>query len=347
VDERIGRLSAVLGGTARTIGVRPVGRDGASLRTERITVQSATIDVKFLSWSPLTAASKEAMAYDRATANGGEYPYVRAALNRELKYGLVNDCLTDVVTYGGPSGSTIRHAAEEAVCDTLGGRYDGEDCDIAREEVPGALAFITESLGSKLLFDAILEVWADGENSGDRHMKERVAHGLAATRMMYLMANQLALLDHAGPAAGRGGAAAARPTTGRTTGDVFDLLAGLHRQAPSGTPPLTLVAFSDPNDLLSYRIVPRHLGRVSKDVRVVNVVVSNDTTYFNYVERPDNAHCGYSGNPHVLGMVARGYRAGKRQPEYPVLETRTCPDFITIDREPTTSPVVGAAADGK
>src|SRR5215471_15680058 len=62
VDERIGRLSAALGGAARTIGVRPIGHDGASLRTERITVKSATIDVKFLSWSPLTAASKDAMA---------------------------------------------------------------------------------------------------------------------------------------------------------------------------------------------------------------------------------------------------------------------------------------------
>jgi hypothetical protein len=303
------------------------------LHTERITVQSATIDVNFLSWSPLTTASKAALAYDQATTHGGQFPYQRAALNRELKYGLVNDCLTDVVIYGGPNGAAIRQAAEEALCDTLGGRYDGADCSVSHEEVPGALAFITESLGSKLLIDAILEVWADAENSRDNEMKTRVAHALAAARIMYLMANQLPLLDGAAPAAGHAdGAAALEPTTGRSTGDVLDLLSGLYRLKPPGTPPPTVVAFSDPNDLLSYRIVPDRLTGTLKDVRIVNVVVSNDATYFNYVERPDTAHCGYSGNPHVLGMIAGGYEAGKAAVPVPALVGRACPDFINLDR---------------
>ncbi len=60
IDERLKKLAAALGGAPKTVSVRPVGRHGASLRTERIVVRSATIDVMFLSWSPITSPSKAA-----------------------------------------------------------------------------------------------------------------------------------------------------------------------------------------------------------------------------------------------------------------------------------------------
>ena len=81
----------------------------------------------FLSWSPLTASYKAALAYDGSTIDGAG---VRATLNRELKGGLVNDCLTDVVVYGGPNGNNIRQAMNDAVCEALGGRFDGNECDV-------------------------------------------------------------------------------------------------------------------------------------------------------------------------------------------------------------------------
>ena len=74
---------------------------------------------------------------------------------------------------------------------------------------------------------------------------------------------------------------------------------------------MTVVAFSDPNDLLTYRIVPEHLAEDFREFRVINVLVSNDTTYFGYLERPDTAHCGYPWNPHVFGMLARGLSGRK------------------------------------
>ena len=91
--------------------------------------------------------------------------------------------------------------------------------------------------------------------------------------------------------------------------------------------PMTVVAFSDPNDLLSYRIIAGHLAGDLKDFRVVNVIVSNDTTYFKYVERPDTAHCGYTWNPYVFGMIARGYDAGKALPSVDGLTGGACPNF--------------------
>jgi hypothetical protein len=331
IEERLGKLAAALGSAPKTVSVRPVGRHGASLRTERIVVRSATIDVMFLSWSPITSPSKAALSYDHSVERGGEFPYARAFLNRELKHGLINDCMTDVVVYGGPNGAAIRLAAEEALCNALGGSYVGTDCSVPHGEAPGALAFIAESLGSKLLFDSVLEVWADAENGRDKAMFERVAKGLAGTRMIYLMANQLPLLDVAGPAIGfvNGAPGPQRRTSGSIARDVFDLLSRLRGWTPSGAAPMTVVAFSDPNDLLSYRVVPNHLAGSLREFRIVNVIVSNDTTYFNYVERPDKAHCGYARNPHVLSMIARGYQAGKSLPPIPGLQIG-CPDFISM-----------------
>lgn len=148
VDDRMKRLVASIGGKAETIGVRPVDGHGATLRTERITLAARTIDVLFLTWSPITAPYKAALAYDHSKGHGGDFPYTRAALNRELKRGLMDDCMTDVVVYGGANGRGIRRAAEEAVCDAMGGRADGPRCDVPPGGAPTALAFITESLAA-------------------------------------------------------------------------------------------------------------------------------------------------------------------------------------------------------
>ncbi len=328
VDDRLKRLADAIGGAPETVVVRDVGDHGASLRTERISVRSATIEVTFLTWSPLTAPYKAALDYDHSKGYGGEFPYARADLNRELKRGLINDCLTDVVIYGGANGREIREAANEAVCETLGGVFHRNKCTLSSGTAPAALAFVTESLGSKLLFDAILDVWGAAEASQDTEAINRLANSLAATRMMYMVANQVPLLDLAGPIAGGMVAeveAARRKTTGSARG-VFGLMSRARDLAPPAAKPMTVVAFSDPNDLLSYRIVPAHLTEDLKAFRVVNVIVSNDTTYFGYVERPDTAHCGYTWNPHVFGLLARGYQ-GKPLPSATGLAGAACPDY--------------------
>ncbi len=333
VDDRMRRLVVSIGGSPQTLSVRPIGSHGAMLRTERIKFQSTTIDVLFLTWSPLTAPYKAALAYDHSKQHGGDFPYTRATLNRELKHGLVNDCMTDVVVYGGANGVNIRRAAEDAVCEAMGGRLEGGSCNVPVGGSPAALAFITESLGSKLVFDAILNVWMDAQRSTDKTAVDRVATSLAATRMMYMVANQLPLLDAAGTsAAERAWAAASEgPPPRGNARDVFALFSRARLHAPPTSGPMTVVAFSDPNDLLSYRLVPGHLGGDLRDFRVINVIVSNDTTYFNYVERPDTAHCGYTWNAYVFGMLAKGYRAGKALPSVVGLTGGgACPNFAAL-----------------
>jgi hypothetical protein len=58
---------------------------------------------------------------------------------------------------------------------------------------------------------------------------------------------------------------------------------------------IQIVAFTDPNDLLSYRLTPEAVG--NDGVQMANVIVSNAPTYLGFLERPDTAHCGYAGNP--------------------------------------------------
>ena len=326
VDDRLRRLVKAIGGTPQTINVRPVGGHGAMLRTERISTSGRAIEVKFLSWSPLTAAYKTALINERPAVDGGSVSYDRATLNQELKIGLVNDCLTDVVVYGGVNGRAIRQAMNEAVCDALGGRSDGQNCNVPPGNSPAALALVTESLGSKLVFDAILDVWTAAENGMDGEAFDRVATSLAATRTMFMLSNQMPLLDSAGPAASDANweSTAAPPKKDSSAKDVFGLLSRARRLSAPVTGPMTVVAFSDPNDLLSYRITAAHLAEHFRDFRVVNVIVSNDTTYFGYVERPDTAHCGYAWNSHVYGMLARGYQAGKAFPSVSDLMGGSC-----------------------
>ena len=251
-----------IGGTVQTVSVRPVGamappcgRNGHG--------PAKIIDVMFLSWSPLTTPYKTALTYDYSTHYGGDFPYARATLNPELKRGLINDCMTDVVVYSGAKGADIHQAAEEAVCDVIGGPLSmTPTCNVppgelirrarVRHREPGQQADLRCHPGSLGL---------TRRRTTTRRRFDRVANSLAATRMMYMVANQLPLLDAAGTTIGRargplGQCAASPGAAEQHPGRLRPLHPrplACHRPPPE---PMTLVAFSDPNDLLTYRIVP-------------------------------------------------------------------------------------------
>lgn len=62
-----------------------------------------------------------------------------------------------------------------------------------------------------------------------------------------------------------------------------------------------LVAFSDPNDLLTYELT------VPTDRTTVNVRVSNVKTWVGWVANPDGAHRGYLGNSEVWKLMSCGH----------------------------------------
>jgi hypothetical protein len=69
---------------------------------------------------------------------------------------------------------------------------------------------------------------------------------------------------------------------------------------------LTLVVLTDPNDLLAYRLLPSWYA--GSDVRVADVLVSNQSTYLGLLENPFTAHTSYLQNPDVAALSHAGRR---------------------------------------
>lgn len=274
-------------------------------------VGNRSLDATFLVWSPLIDPYRRNIAFDRPPNEpGGQFPWKRAKLNGELKSMLMDQCLVDAVVYSGKNGDQIRRETEKAVCRILGGNVPagGSVCNFARGAVPEKVAFVTESLGSKILFDAIRKIWNDASAAGPAPIRE-AARRFSRVVGIYMAANQIPLLDQAdAPAAIEGSAGLSPPV--HPTLAVFENARKIDEEENHGVhlPPLVLVAFTDPNDLLSYRLIKDGIGITR--LRLVDVAVSNDWAYFDYVERPDTAHCGYKENATVLKLIIHGYQGG-------------------------------------
>ena len=310
--DRIGRMEAVLGVPAV---IRPPYKEpnqpyyiNATFNTPK-----GGLTITFLIWSPMTSAYKSTLDFDKPGSNGDvAFPYTRATLNGELKTGLMNDCITDAVVYSGKNGDPIRGAMQQAVCNFLGGVIATRDgvlaCDLNGTRLDWPTAIVAESLGSKLIFDSVRAVWDQAERVPVRHTG--LQRRLAAISTVYLVSNQIPLLDLANPIP------SAHSSLGR-----FVAMSSL-RRAEARLPRLSVVDFSDPNDLLTYRLLPGALGLGAAEL--VNVTVSNDNTYAGFIERPDNAHCGYAWNRDVIGLIANGYRANAPIPAAPPLKSGQC-----------------------
>jgi hypothetical protein len=324
---RATQIAAALDGTASQTGA--VEETAGMARVlYRIKTSGGDFDAAFVVWSPMTRPFKrnldfDAPGSDRATS----FPYQRAMLNGALKTKLINDCLSDAVVYGGQHGDPIRAAMRQAVCRELGGKpVAGQPCDFTDAELDRPIAVITESLGSKILFDAARAIYEEARQvAGER---TAMAHRFASVQMIYLMANQIPLLDIASPLPPQ--VETDVPEDDAPRASSLSHMVGMVHRAQTAMPAdraaatimPTVVAFSDPNDLLSYRLIPSVLD-VAR-ARLINVIESNSTTWFGFLERPDTAHCGYTWNQTVIGLIARGHQVGQPLPEAPITGPRRC-----------------------
>jgi hypothetical protein len=248
--------------------------DGIEIVERTITLRQGELRVKALLWSPLTAPLKRQLDYDRSD----RLPLVRAKFNARAKDLLMDDCIPDALIYQGLSRDAIQQRMAQAIRRATQG---------ARPDAP--LLVLSASLGSKILFDTLLRM--------DREAQPTIE------RLAYLVmaANQIPLLSLADQqAVGTAAALAATPPD--------SLQAVLRKRrapaSPRSAQQLTLVAFSDPNDLLTYTLERARYEGLG--VNVVNVLVSNAPTWFGLLERPDHAHANYLINPDVARMAACG-----------------------------------------
>jgi hypothetical protein len=309
--------------------------NGASLIKEALrtpgTMNSATtVELWFLDWTALTAPYKLTGVHDPESPPGNPYRYSRAGLNDSLKQGLIKDCFADVVVYLGKNGDPIRRDTQFALCEFFGGQLNSETGCVGAS-ASRATMLVSESLGSSILFDGFRSLKFDYVHAPQpaaaltapqarrsrRPLRAEVNAGIlrrnnaalqsqanshdmtsAMTSLtnFFMLANQIPLVGLAGG-----------PSPGEIVRNesLDQFIASATEMRTGGAKPLTIVAFVDPNDLLSFRLIPK-----SDRARIVNFVVSNAETYLDYAARPDEAHCNYVRNGYVMHAIVFGYAGG-------------------------------------
>ncbi|HEY8097116.1 MAG TPA: hypothetical protein VIE65_13615, partial [Methylobacter sp.] len=318
-------LAHVLGNN-KEFTASDLGDDGKINDQTETKVYHLTIDVHgkklrthSIVWSPVTAPAKRKLCYDqekksKACLNtSGDYPYERASLNSKLKDSLVNDCLSDAVIYAGDLRDKIQNQVKIALLQSLG---DGDanktlDALVAKAEVETKpLFFISESLGSKVLFDTLLIM----KNEGGA-MARVVERTLDRTMQVFMGANQIPLLSLALDYVPTSAASHKKSPAFQIFEDPLDALGNEYntvkkRQGALSThgqpDALQVIAFTDPDDLLSYPLKGSDQDG-KKSYKLTDVVVSNASTWFGFLENPLKAHTDYLNNPAVQRLVACGY----------------------------------------
>lgn len=263
---------------------------------------AASLRIDAMIWSPLTRHLKQQLCYDQSEKTAqcaGAPPFtpVRPRLNARVKDRLVDDCLPDALIYQGVARDSMQQRMREAILRS--GALQGT----------APLVVISESMGSKILFDTLLRMSEEDGASGAAALAQQTVDRL---RYLVMAANQIPLLGMADQPLEGGPAGAAAGATG---GDSLQQL--LQKRRPpaaqakaAAVQPLVLLAFSDPGDVLSYTLQAEKYTR--DGVRAFNVLVSNATTWLGSLERPDAAHFDYLSNPDVGRLIVCGRPASAR-----------------------------------
>lgn len=260
-----------------------------------------------LTWSGITAARKRVLDFDTS----GEYAHRRASFNNIMK-GFLNDVGPDAMIYVADRENLILAAAQQAVCWMLAG--DEEGGGIRPEGVCGLssvsrlsslerqnILFITHSLGSRIIMDAlgeIIETLTDTRTVSDH---PALVAGLQQKEMtVFMLSNQLPFLQIGLPPPAVTGQI---DSYCRPDGEHYDRRAFKR---------LNVVAFNDPNDLLSYSIprsfVERYLdSRMCPAVTNIHINVAERISAFGLeVVNPIAAHGNYNSDERVIELITQG-----------------------------------------
>lgn len=277
--------------------------------------EGRTFDMTFLVYGRPIDAAREVLEND--SGRGGDKPR-RALVNSAMRDVLMNDCLVDAVFYLGPNGNGIRRDAREFWCGYLGGEVtvstgrldESLKCRINRVGMASnaPIFLIPESLGSKVVFDAYRQVEVTGRVTR--------AEALGPVGGIHLVTNQVLLLDQAGIASQDGQVVAQRsgPQAGGSISpslDSFlsDAVGGLSPRSigTTGVPSkVPVVAYTDPNDVLGYRLLP---DGDFDNTTVVNVLLSNTETFLPgapIIANPIDAHRGAENQGAIFEMILDG-----------------------------------------
>jgi hypothetical protein len=278
------------------------------------------LTVSYLLWTPLTESVKCRLENEDDSA-----PQKQAFADFAKDF--IDDKLADAILYGGTyRQKVIRPSLQGALCGVTGGTWVKGNCVQHGADYRDPTVIITHSLGGYMIMDAIQdELRGRCEVNGDRVAAtstpaEKV---LENTPVIYMMANQLALLDLSTLRRDPNAPRRARDIAGeKITNDFAKCWAAARARSAARegrtAPASQVVAFSDPNDILSWRLEPRNLQFPRADwgkVAVTNVFMSNgEFSAPGLFSDPVNAHVGYFVNPTVMDMLICGMDNGTARP---------------------------------
>ena len=295
--------------------------------------------VSFLLWSPLTSTIKCRSLDESTCPNSNDAGAPPRQWFATAAKDFIDDKLADVVLYLGKYGKRVlRPTVESALCYLVDGRptNGGRSCSTDNESVSAnqpATVIITHSLGAYMLIDAIHDELTRDARAGGRNEHTAAAKVVASTQLIYMMANQLALLDLAasrtsfypsiaGEAHRHGGAPATTALKDFISDwSHFKPKSRWRMRANEEPGPLEqtvensqIVAFSDSNDVLSWLVKTENLELPSSNagaVSLTNVYMSNNEFEIPPVfSDPVQAHVGYFNNQMVLDLLVCGMSKG-------------------------------------
>ena len=263
-----------------------------------------------LTWSEITAKQKEVLAYD----NSGEYSFRRAKMNDLMKK-FSNDTGPDPIIYLGESKTDILTSFVQSFCWMTSGGWEqlpkegSFSCKLntqapVKNIANDHYAFVAHSLGSRITIDGLQFI---AEKLGSAQQTAPAEHQALAAALrskhipIYMMSNQLPMLQ-----LGR-----SLPKMNGKTAE-FCKENGVH-YSERMLAKTSIIAFSDPNDLLSYGIpdsfAEKYLdSRLCVEVTNININVANvfDAFGLGEVANPLEAHIGYDTDDRVVALIAKG-----------------------------------------
>ena len=287
------RLNLNNTGSSRRIIIRKESHDYGEINIANYSgSEGEKVRAYELTWSATTDALKT-----RQFASDATYASDRVLVNRQLKAQLIDDALADPVLYIGRYRNhmqfPIMRATEAILHD-----YQPQD----------ELAIITESLGSYMCYDTLLKMSRGESIMGEKDYSAAVVQDLIGhTNYVYMFANQLPLLELS---------EVSNPLPLRhESATAVKALAEIRRQnkprvrlqQPQAPFALHLVAFSDPNDLLSYPLDKSSIS--GSTIAYSNVTVSVErSAILGVFAWPMTAHTGHDKSKVVMDSLAFGHK---------------------------------------
>lgn len=262
-----------------------------------------------LTWSEITMPDKQLIAFDTTE----QYSKFRVPFNNSMKVFLDN-VLPDPLAFESPQGEQILTAGMQSLCWLLTTDWKtipdnrAKVCFLSQSEEiqqfdKQNMLFITHSLGSQILMDTIVRT-ADNVaatvTNPDPDLRSAVRRLQNKELTVFMLANQLPILQigHPLPRVHNQIASYCAPKGEKYRQRVFKAV--------------NIVAFSDPNDLLSYAI-PQSFADKYIDSRLcplvtnVSVNVAPEISAFGVgIVNPIAAHTDYDKSPKVIELISRG-----------------------------------------